>query len=165
MVDVNDSRLWAQGSRCYEQLKVVDDMDNLGCCELKPQDAINNSWLRMILMNLGHEPMALIAINSSKLWMTWMTLGRELKAPDVMNNSRLCMTRITLGRGLLALDAMNILDLLMTWMTQGHLLRALNAISRSSLWWTWTTLAWAQGSRCYEKLKVMDYMNDFELWA
>ena len=27
MVDMNDSRSWAQGPRCYEQLRVVDDMN------------------------------------------------------------------------------------------------------------------------------------------
>ena len=67
-------------------------MNNSGCCELKPQDVMNNSWLRRILMILGHEPMALIAINSLKLWMTWITLGRERKAQDAKNNSGLCMT-------------------------------------------------------------------------
>ena len=45
----------------------MDDMNNSGCCELKPQDAMNNLWLRMILMILGCEPMALIAINNSEL--------------------------------------------------------------------------------------------------
>ena len=45
----------------------MDDVNNLGCCELKPKDAMNNSWMRMILMILGHEPMALIAINISEL--------------------------------------------------------------------------------------------------
>ena len=28
--DMNDSRLWDQGSRCYEKLKIVVDMNNLG---------------------------------------------------------------------------------------------------------------------------------------
>ena len=28
MVDMNDSRLWAQGSRCYEQLRVVDNIND-----------------------------------------------------------------------------------------------------------------------------------------
>ena len=28
MDDMNDSESWAQGSRCYEQLKVVVDMNN-----------------------------------------------------------------------------------------------------------------------------------------
>ena len=28
MVDMNDPRLSAQGSRCYELLKVVDDMND-----------------------------------------------------------------------------------------------------------------------------------------
>ena len=67
---MNNLRLRAQGSRCYEQLKVMDDMNSSGCCELKPQDDMNNSWLRMILMILGCELISLIAINSSNLWMT-----------------------------------------------------------------------------------------------
>ena len=25
--------------------------------------------------------------------------------------------------------------------------------------------SWAQGSICYEQLKVVDYMNNFELWV
>ena len=28
MVDMDDSMSWAQGFRCYEQLKVLDDMNN-----------------------------------------------------------------------------------------------------------------------------------------
>ena len=64
VVDMNDSRLSTQGFGCYEQLKAMDDMNNSGCCEIKPQDAMNNSWLKMILMSLGHKPMTLIAINS-----------------------------------------------------------------------------------------------------
>ena len=28
MVDMDDSVLWSQGSRCYEQLKVLDDMND-----------------------------------------------------------------------------------------------------------------------------------------
>ena len=34
--------LWAQGSKWYEQLKVVDDMNDLGSHELKPLDVINH---------------------------------------------------------------------------------------------------------------------------
>ena len=33
---------WAQGSRCYEQLKVVDDMNDSGSSELKPIDTMNH---------------------------------------------------------------------------------------------------------------------------
>ena len=43
----------------------MDDMNDSGCCEFKPQDAMNNSWLRIILMILGCELMALITINYS----------------------------------------------------------------------------------------------------
>ena len=48
----------------------MDDMNNSGCFELKPQDAMTKSWLRMILMIFGHETMFLIVINSLELWMT-----------------------------------------------------------------------------------------------
>ena len=86
MVDMNDLGLWAQGSRCYEQLKAVDHMNNSECYELKPQDAMNNSWMRMILMILGREPMALITINNSELW---IILCHELRVVNDMNDSEL----------------------------------------------------------------------------
>ena len=45
---MNDFMLSAQGSRCYEQLRVVDDMNDLGSREVRSLDALNNSRLRMI---------------------------------------------------------------------------------------------------------------------
>ena len=30
MVDMNDFMSWAQGSKCYDQLRIVDDMNNFG---------------------------------------------------------------------------------------------------------------------------------------
>ena len=59
---------YAQGSRCYEQLWVLD-----------------------VYMTLGRELKALDAMNSSRFWMICRTLGRELKALVAMNNSRLWM--------------------------------------------------------------------------
>ena len=73
MVDKNESGLWAQGSRCYEQLKVIDDMNDLGS-ELK----------------------ALNAMKSSRLWMTWATPGCELNNVDVMDGLGLWMIQTTL---------------------------------------------------------------------
>ena len=57
-------RSWAQGSGWYEQLKVVNDMNDLGSRELKPLDVMNNSGL----------------------WMIWKILGHELEALETMNN-------------------------------------------------------------------------------
>ena len=37
----------AQGSICYDQARVVDDMSDLGSHEFKPLDATNNSGLWM----------------------------------------------------------------------------------------------------------------------
>ena len=55
---------------CYEELSVLDEMNDSGFCELSPLDAMNNSGLMMILMILGHEPMALNDMNSLRLWIT-----------------------------------------------------------------------------------------------
>ena len=84
---MNDSKSWAQGFKYYEQLKVMDDMNNSGSCELRPLDAMNN--LRMIWTILGHEHMSLNVMNNSRLSMIWTTLGGEVRALDAMNNSRL----------------------------------------------------------------------------
>ena len=65
--DINNIMLWARDSRCYEQVKVVDDMNDSRSHELRPLDAINN---------LG-------------LWIIWTILGFEHKALNVMNNSGL----------------------------------------------------------------------------
>ena len=43
-----DFMLSAQGFRYYEQLRVVDDMNDLGSREFKRLDDMNNSGLRMI---------------------------------------------------------------------------------------------------------------------
>ena len=42
MDDMRYFRSLAQGSRCYEQLKVVDDLNDLGSCELRPLDGMYN---------------------------------------------------------------------------------------------------------------------------
>ena len=89
---MNESRSWAQGSRCYEQFKVVDDMNDSGSRELRHLDAMNNL----------------------EMWIIWTILGRELKALDSMNSSRLLMTSSTLIHELKALDVMNDLEL---WIT------------------------------------------------
>ena len=65
MEDMNDSDSWSQGSRCYEKLKAMVDM-NVFDRELKALDALNNS----------------------RLWMTWPNPGYELRALDIMKNSR-----------------------------------------------------------------------------
>ena len=61
---MNESLLWAQGSRFYEQLKVVDDMNNSWSYELKPLDAMNDLGLWKIWMILGCEHQALNAMNT-----------------------------------------------------------------------------------------------------
>ena len=136
LIDMNDSMLSAQGSRCYEQLRVVDDMNNLGSYELWSLDALNNSRLRMIWTIFCREPMTVNVMNNSGLWMTWTTQRHELRALDVRNNS----------------------GLLMTGNTPGHELRALDAMNSSRLWLI--CISWAHGFGCYELLGIVDDMND-----
>ena len=147
---MNNSRLWmtwkasgswAQGSTSYEQLKVVDDMNDLEFRELGPLDLMNWSGLGKIWMILCHELKPLDAMNCSMLWMTWTTSGHELKARDAINNSGLWLTWIILGHELRGLGSMNCLRLLMTWTTPG----------RES-----------QGSRCYDQLEIVVDKNQSE---
>ena len=44
LVEVNNSRSWAQGSRCHEQVRVMNDMNDSGSLELRPLDALNYLW-------------------------------------------------------------------------------------------------------------------------
>ena len=46
--EMNDSGLSAQGSRYFEQNRVLDDKNNLRSRELRPLDFMNSSTLRMI---------------------------------------------------------------------------------------------------------------------
>ena len=51
---MNSSMLWlicmlsVHGFLCYELLRVVDGMNDLRSCKLKPLGAMNSSWLWMI---------------------------------------------------------------------------------------------------------------------
>ena len=99
------SRLSAYSFWCYEELRVLEDMNELGSHELKPLydeqlrvvDDMNDSWLWAMVLN---------SMKNIGLWMKWMTLGSEYKALDDTNNSRSWLTWTTLGHELNILDAM-----------------------------------------------------------
>ena len=67
---MKDFELFGSGSRCYEQLRVMDEMNDSGSHDHKPLDAMNNSSLRMIQTILGCKPMTLDVKNSLGLCMT-----------------------------------------------------------------------------------------------
>ena len=79
----------AQGSRCYEQLTIEVDMNDLVCHDLWPPDAINSSRLRMISMILGREPMSPNVMNNLELWMKLKTPSHEVKALNAIKSSEL----------------------------------------------------------------------------
>ena len=64
---MSNSRSFAYGSRCYEQLKVVDDTNNSRSNELRPLDGMNNSGVWMIWTILDCETMALKCCEQLKL--------------------------------------------------------------------------------------------------
>ena len=68
--DMNDTGSWAQGSKCYAQLRVVVDMNYLGSPKLKALDVMDSSGLWMIWTILGREHNDLDAMNDLRLWMT-----------------------------------------------------------------------------------------------
>ena len=89
MVDMNYSRSWVKGSRCYEEFRDVDDMNDFmwwgqafRCYDQhKVVDDMNDSG--------SHNPRPLDATCSLGRQVIWTTLGHEEKAINVMNNSGL----------------------------------------------------------------------------
>ena len=69
---MNDSSLWAQGSKCYEQLRVGLTWTTVDC-DLKALDVMNNSRLWMICVTLGCELKVVDALNISTLLVIWIT--------------------------------------------------------------------------------------------
>ena len=53
---------------CFEQLNIMDDMNDWGSCELKPLDAMSSLGLWMILMTSYHELMVVDNMNNSRSW-------------------------------------------------------------------------------------------------
>ena len=58
------SESWDQGCGCFEQLNIMDDMNNLG----------------------SHELRLLDVMYSLSLWIIWMILHHELRVVDDMND-------------------------------------------------------------------------------
>ena len=70
MDDIKHFRLWTQGFRRNEQLKVMDDMNDSGSYQFRPLDVVIRLGLWMTLTTLGHELSTLDTINTSGLWLT-----------------------------------------------------------------------------------------------
>ena len=62
----------------------MNGMNDCGSCDLWALDAMNNSRLGIIWLNLGCELEALDVMNNLVSGMTWMTLSHELRALDAM---------------------------------------------------------------------------------
>ena len=105
-------------------------------------------------------------IMSLELWMTSTTPIRELNVLDNMNSLELWLTWTTLGCAL---------KINMPWINQGTILHELLQVMSLRHLMLWTThlcvwyerlrILWAEGSRCYERLKVVVDMNDSESWG
>ena len=139
VANMNNFRSWAQGSRYYDQLIIMDGMNDSVSRDLRSPNAMNNSGLLMKLKTPSHEVRALDAIKSSELWMTWTTPGRGLRALDTMNNLKLWFTWITPSHELKALDAMNNAGLWQICATPTCEFRVMDFINNSILWMIRTT--------------------------
>ena len=87
MVDKKDSELWAYTSRCYTQVKVIDDK--------KDSKSLVHGFKRyehlMAIIDMN-ELKALIAMNNGGMCFTWTTLCPKLRTLDAMNYSGLWLT-------------------------------------------------------------------------
>ena len=95
--------LWAQGCGCFEQLNIIDDMNDLRAHELRLLEAMSSLGLLMIWMILHQELKVVDDMNNYRSWahdsryyeklmvVVDMTQGGELKTLDVMSNSKLWM--------------------------------------------------------------------------
>ena len=108
LYDTCYSESWAQGCRCFEQLNIMDDMNDLGSRELRP----SSSGLYMIWMIQHHDLRVVddmndfgswahgsryyvqikvvVDMNNLGLWVQGSGCYEQLKAMDDMNNSGCC---------------------------------------------------------------------------
>ena len=76
MDDLNDSRLWAEGTKCYEQLMVVVDINDFGSWahdsiyneKLEAVDEMNDSRLLAQGTKCYEQLMVMIDISDFGLW-------------------------------------------------------------------------------------------------
>ena len=135
---MNDSMFSDQGSRCYEQLRVMDDMNDLGSLELQSLDVLNISRLRMIWMIFCREPMMLNVINNSRMWFNMNNSRCELRALDVMNISRLWLICMSWAHGYGCYELLRVMDGINE--LRSCKLKPLGAMNISWLWMIWTIL-------------------------
>ena len=85
MDDTCHSLSWAQGYGCFEQLRIVNDMNDLISCELRSLDVMSSLELWMIWMILCHELRVVDDMNEYELWAYDSWYYEQLKAVVDMN--------------------------------------------------------------------------------
>ena len=144
--DMSYFESWAQGFGCYEQLRVMNDMNNSGSLELRPLDALNNSGLWMTWATQGHE-LRILWAKSSIIYELLKPLVHMNDSRSWAQGSRWCYEQLKVmdemnelwSHVLKLIDSMNNSRLWMTWMTLGRVLRAQDAMKSSELWLRWIT--------------------------
>ena len=141
---------WAQDYGCFEQLSIMNDMNDFISRDLRPLDAMRSLRLWMTWMIMYHELRVVDNMNDSELWAhdlryyeqlkamvdmndfgSWAHASgcyEQLKVVDDMNNSR--------SHELRPQETMNNLELWIIWAILGHELMALISMNSSRLWIT-----------------------------
>ena len=86
MDDMCHSGSWAQGYGCFERLSIVNDMNYLISRELRPLDTMSNLGLCMILMIMCHHLRVVDDMNDSEFWAHNSWYYEQLKAVVDMND-------------------------------------------------------------------------------
>ena len=113
----------------------MDDMNNSGCCEIRPLDAMNHSRFRILWKKSAswtqaskcyEKVRAMDDIKDFGLWTRGSRRNEQLRVMDDMNDSRSYQFK--------PLDVVNQLGLWMTLTTLGHELSALDTMNTLGLW-------------------------------
>ena len=148
MDDICHFGSWPQGYVCFEQLRIMNDMNDLISCELRPLDVVSSLGLWMIWMILHHELRAMDDMNDSELWVQNSRYSKQLKVVVSMNDSGLWAQGSKWYDKLKVVDNMNDLG--------SYELRPQDTMNNLEIWIIWMIL-------CLELMALIS-MNNSGLW-
>ena len=138
----------AQVYGCFQQLSIVNDMNDFISHELRPLEALSRLGLWMIWMILRHELRVVDGMNDYKLWAHNSRYYEQLKAVADMNDFGSWAQGSGCYEQLRLIDDMNNLG--------SHELKPQYTRNKLELWVLWTIL------RC--ELMTLISINSSELW-
>ena len=123
---INDSRLWAQGLRCYEYLRVMDDMNDSRSWT-KGYGWHKRDWVVSLSLRCYEQLRARDDLNDLGSWVEHSRCYKKLRVMEDMNNSR------SWAKGTQCYEQHRNVDDTNDW--RSHELRALNSMNSHGCGW------------------------------